>query len=151
MRKWGEACLSGLRFSPLRPRSFIVHREQFFEIVESFLALCVGHPAFLNGGFDDVPDTGRVGSGLEQVDNLVEIQSGFPEFGPVMLKGIRELCGGGQTGRPLPIVNGGLPVAGQGHVWQDITVQGASSPLCTFPAFSAPAFLLAVVAHAVAP
>jgi hypothetical protein len=68
-----------------------------------------------------------------------------------MLKGVRELCGGGQTGRPLPVVNGGLPVAGQGHVWQGITVQGASSPLCTLPAFSAPAFLIAVVAHAVAP
>ena len=52
-----------------------------------------------------------------------------------MLKGVRELCGGGQTGRPLPVVNGGLPVAGQGHVWQGITVQGAASPLCTLPLF----------------
>ena len=68
-----------------------------------------------------------------------------------MLKGVRERCGGGQTGRPFPVVNGRLPVAGQGHVWQGITVQGAPSPLCTLPAFSAPAFLPAVVAHAVAP
>src|ERR1017187_6510533 len=74
----------------------------------------------------------------------------FRSFGPVMLKGVRELRGGGQTGRPLPVVNGRLPV-GQGHVWQGLTVERTSSPLCTLAAFSAPAFLLAVVAHAVAP
>ena len=54
-----------------------------------------------------------------------------------MLKGVRELCGGGQTGRPLPVVNGGLPGAGQGHVWQGITAQGASS-LCNFAGFFRP-------------
>jgi len=58
--------------SAVRPRSFIVRRERFFEIVECFPAPYEGHPAFLNRAFDDVHDTGRVGSGVEQVDDLVE-------------------------------------------------------------------------------
>ena len=65
--------------SAVRPRSFIVRHERFFEIVECFPAPYEGHPAFLNRALDD---TGRVGSGVEQVDDLVESQSGFLEFGP---------------------------------------------------------------------
>src|ERR1700683_5040575 len=88
-----------------RPRSFVVLCERFFEIAECLPAPCEGYPAFLSRAFDDVHDTGRVGTGVEQMDDLVEFQPRFTEFGLVILKGGRELCGGGQPGRHLLIVN----------------------------------------------